>query len=151
MPPRTRQKSTAPEHDEEVTDATVADLSAARVDLDLDAEAARIEDLEPFTFRLGGRDWTVEPPGVDESLDAEQAPFVQDVFEILMGDELWAEFEPVFREQTKPALAWKLGTAMTRAFKLDARSVQEDVERDDARRGNREDRRRARRQQPRRR
>lgn len=151
MPPRSRSTQKKPLDDDDAdvvtgavpaSTATVSDIADARVDLDLDAELERVEDLDPFTFRLDGREWTVQPPGIAQILDAEQAPYLSDFFEIVMGEELWNEFEPVFREQTKPALTWKLARGMSQAFKMDPVSVQEEAERDmganrAARRGNR--------------
>ena len=140
MPPRSRSTSTrkAAEVDEEVTDAPVTDLASVRVDIDLDAEAQRIDELDPFVFTLGGHQYEVPPPGVAETLDAEQAPYLEDFFRIVMGSELWREVEPVLREQEKPALLWKLGRAMSRAFKMDAASIQDAAEHDER---NRDDRR----------
>lgn len=137
MPPRSRTKPLPDDEVEDTRPASVSDISDARVDLDLDQLLEQVDDLDPFTFRLANQDWTVQPPTVDQTMDAEQAPFVEDVFAILMGEQLWAEFEPVLRAQTKPGITWRLGRGMAQHFKLDAASIQDQAEREDTNRAGR--------------
>jgi len=118
----------------------VSEIADARVALDLDAEAT--EQRDPFTFRLGGQDWTVPCPSIGQTLDAEQAPYLSDFFEVVLGEELWEEFEPVFRSQRDPNLCWKLAQGMSRHFGMDPESIEKAVASSEG--GNRAQRRAAR-------
>jgi len=150
MPPATRKaRSQRPDPELEEEEATTGEDTAtvrrlSTVHLDLDAEVAADEgeqDPDPFTFTLGGQDWSVPRPGVGQTLDAEQAPFLSDFFETVMGQELWEEFEPVFREQRNPDLTWKLARGMSMHFGMDPSSMQDKVEKLDKAEGNRAQRR----------
>lgn len=139
MPPRNRKNA------DESEPTTVRDIADARVDLDLDAEVS--DERSPFTFRLGEQDWSVPAPDVAQTLDAEQAVYLSDFFELMMGEDLWEEFSPVFRAQKDPTLTWKLARGMSRHFGMDPASVEKAVTAQD---GNRAQRRGMQRGRPRR-